>query len=143
MLYVGALCFSKISSLAYILQVTPDSGHRMWGRVILLAVLVWTVFALFGIAFECRLPNPWAIVTEKCIKIVSPSLINHFPATVLIPKTECPVGCHRRLRHRDRHCVDLLTYLYCMESSDDPKSQSLDICSFCVQNHVLCHPCNS
>ena len=71
MLYLGTLYFSKISSLAYIIQLTPDARHRRWGKGLSLAVSIWFIIALFGIAFECRLPSPWAIVTERCMDIVS------------------------------------------------------------------------
>ena len=71
MLYLATLYLSKLSSLAYIIQLTPDARHRQWGKGLSLVLSVWFFIALFGVAFECRLPNPWAIVTERCMDIVS------------------------------------------------------------------------
>ena len=71
MLYIATLYFSKISSVAYITQLTPDVRHRMWGKGLSIVISVWAIVALFGVAFECHLPNSWAIVTAQCINIVS------------------------------------------------------------------------
>ena len=71
MLYLATLYFSKVSSIAYITQLTPDARHRQWGRILGAVVSVWFIVAFFGVAFECHLPSPWDIVTGQCMNIVS------------------------------------------------------------------------
>ncbi|KAI4123160.1 MAG: hypothetical protein LQ338_005409 [Usnochroma carphineum] len=41
MLYAAALAFSKLSSIAYMIQLTPDRRHRTWAKAILAAVATW------------------------------------------------------------------------------------------------------
>ena len=82
MLYLATLYFSKVSSLAYIIYLTPDARHRRWGRGLSIIVSAWFIIALFGVAFECHLPSSWAIVTAQCINIVS------LMGAVAIPDTD-------------------------------------------------------
>ncbi|KAL8632394.1 hypothetical protein Q9189_001871 [Teloschistes chrysophthalmus] len=84
MLYIAALAFSKFSSIAYMIQFTPDHRHRLWGKVILAAVATWAVVAFFGVAFECGVPSPWAIVNGKCMNVVGLLSIKALPD----PKTD-------------------------------------------------------
>lgn len=35
-------------------------------RIITAAVLIWTVFSVFTIAFQCGLPQPWIFLLDKC-----------------------------------------------------------------------------
>ena len=69
-LYLAALYFSKLSSLAYTIQLTPDARHRQWGKGLCVVVSIWLIISLLGVAFECHLPSPWAIVMAQCINIV-------------------------------------------------------------------------
>ncbi|KAI4236746.1 MAG: hypothetical protein LQ352_007980 [Teloschistes flavicans] len=71
MLYITALAFSKFSSLAYMIQFTPDHRHRLWGKAILTAAVTWAVVAFLGVAFECGVPGPWAIVNGKCMNVTA------------------------------------------------------------------------
>ncbi|KAL8764563.1 MAG: hypothetical protein Q9194_006978 [Teloschistes cf. exilis] len=71
MLYIAALAFSKFSSIAYMIQFTPDHRHRLWGKVILAAAATWAVVAFLGVAFECGVPRPWAIVNGKRMNVTA------------------------------------------------------------------------
>ncbi|KAI9757777.1 MAG: hypothetical protein M4579_003313 [Chaenotheca gracillima] len=62
LLYIATLCFSKLTSLMFIVHLTPDKQHRRWSAGIIVAIIIWALIALFGISFACELPYPWAIL---------------------------------------------------------------------------------
>lgn len=86
MLYIAALALSKFSSITYMIQFTPDHRHRLWGKVILAAAATWAVVAFLGVAFECGVPSPWAIVNGKCMNVVGLPSINDSQIPRLTPQ---------------------------------------------------------
>ncbi|KAI9756786.1 MAG: hypothetical protein M4579_003703 [Chaenotheca gracillima] len=71
LLYVFALAFAKVSSLTFLAQLTPDKNHLAVTRAIQASVAVWAVAAVFGVAFQCNMPQPWAIITGKCFNQIA------------------------------------------------------------------------
>jgi hypothetical protein len=43
-------------------------------KVLEVFVIAWGVGTEFAIAFQCRLPHPWAIISGKCFNMVRPIL---------------------------------------------------------------------
>ncbi len=78
LLYLMALYFSKMSSIIYVMHITPDAKHRFWGKILQVVISVWVFVSFLGVAFECGIPSPWAIVTRRCMNIVSSDLVIAF-----------------------------------------------------------------
>lgn len=70
-LYILSLCFAKLSLVAYFYNIVVQRAQR---RVVLgigIFILVWTSASLIAIAFQCKLPSPWAKMTLNCYNSVS------------------------------------------------------------------------
>jgi hypothetical protein len=72
LLYIPALCLAKLSTLIYLRAISPDSPYAVLNKVLEGFIIVWGVGTEFAIAFQCRLPHPWAIISEKCFDLVPP-----------------------------------------------------------------------
>lgn len=73
MLYILVLCLVKLSCSVYIMTATPKAEHRTVSKVLSTLVILWGVTAMFGLAFQCSLPRPWAFVSGQCFNLVSPA----------------------------------------------------------------------
>lgn len=65
-LLILVLSLSKMSTLLLVWKLTPDKILR---RICVIAagiVVGWLIFAVFGIAFHCSLPDPWLYSPERC-----------------------------------------------------------------------------
>lgn len=64
---------AKLSALLFILrldpQATPAAVQRMfiirWGIGGL--IILWAVFSIFTLAFQCGIPRPWEFTVSKCV----------------------------------------------------------------------------
>lgn len=74
LLYIPALYLAKLSTLIYIRALSPDSPYAVLNKVLEAFVIVWGVGTEFAIAFQCRLPHPWAIISGTCFNMVLPFL---------------------------------------------------------------------
>ncbi|KAE8422269.1 hypothetical protein BDV36DRAFT_311382 [Aspergillus pseudocaelatus] len=69
----GALLFtlsflcSKLAMTVFICNITPASRDRILARVAQGLVLVTSVTALFGTAFQCHFPRTWGYLEGRCI----------------------------------------------------------------------------
>ncbi|KAL8826830.1 MAG: hypothetical protein Q9170_007254 [Blastenia crenularia] len=71
LLYIPCICLSKLAVLFLLRTITPIRTHR---RMVVAAGIVtvgWATAAELIIAFQCKLPTPWAIFDGHCIDIVS------------------------------------------------------------------------
>ena len=70
LLYVFSLCFSKLSVLAMIWNITPAKHERRitWGLII--CIICWAFVAEFVLAFQCHPPSPWEYQSGTCINRV-------------------------------------------------------------------------
>lgn len=72
LVYIPTLCFAKLSTLFYLRALTPDSNYAILNRVTEICVILWALCAEVSVAFQCDLPNPWAVLyTDECFNIVS------------------------------------------------------------------------
>ncbi|KAI5777089.1 hypothetical protein EDC01DRAFT_624550 [Geopyxis carbonaria] len=69
LLYLPALAASKLATLWFIATLARTPANRAMCTAIILFTLLWTVAALFTIAFQCPLPHPWATLAPepRCI----------------------------------------------------------------------------
>ena len=66
MLYVPALALAKVSLVVYLFQLTPHSHFYRLNTAVMWAIVVWAVVSVFAIAFQCRAPQTWAILSDQC-----------------------------------------------------------------------------
>ncbi|TEY42407.1 hypothetical protein BOTCAL_0390g00050 [Botryotinia calthae] len=70
LVYIPTLCFAKLSTLFYLRALTPDCNYAIFNRLTEICVILWALSAEFSILFQCKMPNPWAILsTGKCFNI--------------------------------------------------------------------------
>ncbi|CAD6446528.1 1e6bd8fd-17e8-4b98-b7a7-6bab7964e67e [Sclerotinia trifoliorum] len=70
LVYIPTLCFAKLSTLFYLRALTPDSNYAILNRVTEVCVILWALCAEVSVAFQCDLPNPWAVLsTDECFNI--------------------------------------------------------------------------
>ncbi|KIX95787.1 uncharacterized protein Z520_08495 [Fonsecaea multimorphosa CBS 102226] len=69
-LYTTSLSFGKISTLSLLLALSPNKSYRipMWATGLL--TIAWTVTSIIASAFQCSLPHPYLITTNKCFSQV-------------------------------------------------------------------------
>lgn len=70
-LYVISLCLAKMAILQFLLSLALKEDRRLAVKVSMVFNLVTAVVAVFSIAFQCPLPQPWAILSDKCFNQVS------------------------------------------------------------------------
>ena len=70
LLYVPILCLTKLSILLFLSQLSPNLTHRRLAQGIGAAVVLWAFIGFVVAAFQCRIPDLWAIVSNQCINQV-------------------------------------------------------------------------
>jgi hypothetical protein len=70
LLYIPALCLSKLTTLVYLRALSPESLFEMANTSLEVFIILWGVAAEFAIAFQCRLPSPWDNISGKCFNTV-------------------------------------------------------------------------
>ncbi|KAF8246428.1 hypothetical protein K440DRAFT_368190 [Wilcoxina mikolae CBS 423.85] len=66
MLYIPSLCFAKLATLSFLGTLAQTAISRTIVKVSMVFTGVWTFVAMIGIAFQCHLPRPWAILSNQC-----------------------------------------------------------------------------
>ncbi|KAL9118548.1 MAG: hypothetical protein Q9187_004904 [Circinaria calcarea] len=66
LLYIATLCFSKISVALLLQTITPVQLHKQMTLAVGAVTVLWTVIAMFGLAFQCHLPYPWRFIDNAC-----------------------------------------------------------------------------
>ncbi|KYG42592.1 hypothetical protein M433DRAFT_55115, partial [Acidomyces richmondensis BFW] len=66
LLYLLTIASAKASTLLLIGRLANDIRHVRTVHILSATVLLWTIASLFGVAFACQLPRPWAYTGEKC-----------------------------------------------------------------------------
>jgi hypothetical protein len=83
LLYIPALCLAKLSTLAYLRVLSPDTPFAALNHTLEVFVILWGASAEFAVAFQCDLPTPWAVMSCKCINMVPFHLQIYCPAKLL------------------------------------------------------------
>lgn len=72
MLYVVTLGLAKSSVCVHQFKLFPFRASRLSSTGLMSLIGIWTITALFVIAFECKLPTPWSITSsDKCIDLLA------------------------------------------------------------------------
>jgi hypothetical protein len=84
-LEIAACLFAKASVILLSERVIPQSFRANFG--ISLVVVIWGIFSIFAVAFQCPLPSPWNLTPSECPtqgKLLYPIIIfNALTDTVL------------------------------------------------------------
>ncbi|OJZ90132.1 hypothetical protein ASPFODRAFT_205068 [Aspergillus luchuensis CBS 106.47] len=87
LLHVIVLSLSEISTTLLVWKLTPHRGIRQTCRITVGLVAAWTIFAIFGIAFQCKMPDPWLYSSSHCVgkgSILYPISIIHIITELVI-----------------------------------------------------------
>ncbi|CAG8385530.1 unnamed protein product [Penicillium salamii] len=69
LLYIASLCFSKLSMVLFTLRLSPAAKDHRLGKIVASVVIIWTLVALLGTAFQCGVPRGWDFWDGKCINM--------------------------------------------------------------------------
>ncbi|KAF2804149.1 uncharacterized protein BDZ99DRAFT_452115 [Mytilinidion resinicola] len=95
-LFVLGQFFAKFSIISFIISITPDIKQQRFAYSIGATSTIWMASSVFGFAFQCRLPNPWIFVNNRCIhrlafytyvevlNIVIDSTLAIFPSLIIL-----------------------------------------------------------
>ncbi|MCJ1351581.1 MAG: hypothetical protein MMC33_001565 [Icmadophila ericetorum] len=65
-LYVVSICLAKMAILHFLLTLARKDSRSLAVKVTIVFNIIFLVVAIFAIAFQCRLPQPWLTITGKC-----------------------------------------------------------------------------
>ena len=72
LLYIATLGSAKSSVCIHLFKLFPYRASRYFTTVLMSLIVIWTISAMFVIAFECKLPTPWSISSsDKCIDLLA------------------------------------------------------------------------
>jgi hypothetical protein len=69
-LYILSVCFTKLSLLIFIRQLTIDDAQRRGILIFVLFTILSTFAAIFASAFQCHAPQAWQVLSLKCFNQV-------------------------------------------------------------------------
>lgn len=97
LLYLLTLALGKASTLLLLNRLTVLRRHKAVVRGIAIFMLMWTIVALFGSAFQCRLPDPWRAEAGRCIDIVCGPWRLHEALLLILVAIELVLVRHRHV----------------------------------------------
>ncbi|KXG47464.1 uncharacterized protein PGRI_013340 [Penicillium griseofulvum] len=65
-LFIASICFSKLSLLVFIRNLTPASLDRRFALVLGISIGLWTIVSIFTAAFQCGVPQTWNYLYGSC-----------------------------------------------------------------------------
>ncbi|KAL8935476.1 MAG: hypothetical protein Q9216_005404 [Gyalolechia sp. 2 TL-2023] len=71
LLYIPCICLSKLAVLFLLRNITPVATHRTIIVAVGVLTVLWAMAAELAMAFQCRLPSPWAIFDGHCMDITA------------------------------------------------------------------------
>ncbi|KAK1140015.1 hypothetical protein N8T08_010924 [Aspergillus melleus] len=87
LIQVIILSSSKISTTLLVWKLTPNNHLRRACAITIGFTTAWTIFALFGIAFQCELPRPWLYSPDRCAGegvIIYPISVFHILLEIIV-----------------------------------------------------------
>ncbi|KAJ5492314.1 hypothetical protein PEX2_087510 [Penicillium expansum] len=70
-LFIPSICFSKLSLLVFIRNLTPASLDRRFALVLGIIIGIWTIVGIFTAAFQCNIPQTWNFLSGTCFNRVA------------------------------------------------------------------------
>ncbi|KAL8799332.1 MAG: hypothetical protein Q9182_005976 [Xanthomendoza sp. 2 TL-2023] len=69
LLYLPSISLSKVAVLLLLHTITPVVAHRRIAYTTGVITVVWAGVAEVVLAFQCKLPDPWAILGGQCVNL--------------------------------------------------------------------------
>ena len=69
-LYIVTLLFGKTSTLSLLLALSPNKSYRIPMQVVGGVIFSWALASIISSAFQCSLPHPYFITTNRCFSQV-------------------------------------------------------------------------
>ncbi|KAI9710043.1 MAG: hypothetical protein M1812_007507 [Candelaria pacifica] len=66
MLYIAAMCLSKLSTSLLVARLTRSAGHLTATRIVSVISIIWGAAGLMTIAIRCKYSEPWLILKNQC-----------------------------------------------------------------------------
>lgn len=70
-LFIASICFSKLSLLVFIRNLTPASLDRRFALVLGIFIGLWTIASILTAIFQCNAPQIWNYLQGTCFDRVS------------------------------------------------------------------------
>ena len=70
--YIFSLCLGKLALLVFMLNFALKKVRRQVLQGLMWVNIVWLVVGILAVAFQCDVPQTWAVVTGRCFDQVSP-----------------------------------------------------------------------
>ena len=132
-----ALCLAKLSTLLYLRALSPESRFAFLNTLLEVFIVLWGISAEFAIAFQCRLPSPWAINSGKCFNGV------RHPFQAATCSSDAKAGCFLDCKWSSRCFIRRGNYcppsLPCLGSSNVMEKKRPG-CHCLRQSHPVCYP---
>ena len=74
MFYIFSLCLGKLALLVFMLNFALKKLRRQVLQGLIWLNVVWLVVGILAVAFQCDVPQTWAVVTGRCFDQVSPQV---------------------------------------------------------------------
>ncbi len=71
LLTIVTLTCAKLAVSQLILAIRPQRVIRLALHVVEGVIGVWFITSLFALAFQCNLPHPYLLATNRCVNLVS------------------------------------------------------------------------
>lgn len=71
LLYIPCICASNLAVLFLLQTITPIASHKRLLVATEAVTVVWATTAELAMAFQCKLPTPWAVLDGQCFDLVS------------------------------------------------------------------------
>lgn len=65
-LFIASICFSKLSLLVFIRNLTPASLDRRFAFVLGILIGLWTIAGILTAMFQCNVPQTWNYLYGAC-----------------------------------------------------------------------------
>ena len=69
------LCLAKMAILHFMVSLARIKTRRLIVKGFVVFNFICIIVAMFAIAFQCPLPRPWAILSNKCFNQVRKGLL--------------------------------------------------------------------
>ncbi|KAL4958114.1 hypothetical protein BDW69DRAFT_154670 [Aspergillus filifer] len=66
-LLILVMSLAKLSTILLIRKLTPSGSLRRYCTITTGIVVAWTIFAILGLALQCKLPGPWLYGPDRCV----------------------------------------------------------------------------
>ncbi|CAG8909247.1 unnamed protein product [Penicillium egyptiacum] len=70
-LFIASICFSKLSLLVFIRNLTPAALDRRFALVLGISIGLWAIASIFTAAFQCHVPQTWNYLHGSCFNRAS------------------------------------------------------------------------